>query len=92
MTDRSPESGATPRSSANALPAGFEAAVGADGFAAQIEDVHHAEVPADPDFVADVFGRDFVIGARELSLWTPEFFTQWIQRIPIKAAPPIENR
>ena len=32
--------------------AGFEAAVGADGFTAMIEDAHHAEVPADPDFVA----------------------------------------
>ncbi len=37
--------------------------MGADGFAAMIEDAHHAEVPADPDFVADVFGGDFVIGA-----------------------------
>ena len=43
--------------------AGFEAAVGADGFTAMIEDAHHAEVPADPDFVADVLGGDFVIGA-----------------------------
>jgi len=43
--------------------AGFEAAVGADGFAALIKDAHHVQVPSDPDFVADVFGGDFVIGA-----------------------------
>lgn len=43
--------------------AGLEAAVGADGFAVLIEDAHHAEVPADPDFVANVLGGHFVIGA-----------------------------
>jgi hypothetical protein len=34
----------------------------------------------------------FLKDPRELSLWTPEFFLQWILRIPTGAAAPFENQ
>ena len=59
--------------------AGLETEVGADGFATLIEDAHHAKVPADPDFVADVLGGDFIIGAGDFheavaADFAPSFF------------------
>jgi hypothetical protein len=33
----------------------------------------------------------FLKDQRELSLWSPQFFAQWIPQIPIGAAAPFEN-
>lgn len=78
--------------------AGFEAVVVADGVTAMIEDAHHAEVPADPDFVADVLGGDFVIGAGDFhEAVAPDFAAaffvngeegggEWLQEGPLLGA------